>query len=130
MVVPCRRRPQYTSFGGCGWLSLSLRLHHSSIRPRKRHHDGRSAGSHRKIFLGIEYPPVEIEKAVQLANNGQIGSPVQQFLLLCYCYNPLTGPYGFLIFTLLKVGAALTVLALAAFIIMQLRRESSRKAVT
>ena len=82
-----------------------------------------------KYFLGIEYPPMEIEKAIQLAHEGEIGSPVQQFLLLCYCYNPLTGPYGFLIFTALKVGALGTVAALATFITVQVRRESRRKAV-
>lgn len=74
-------------------------------------------------FLGIEYPPIEVEKAISLARNGKVGSPVRQFLLLCYCYNPLTGPYGFLISTILKIGAALTVLALGIFIVQQIRRE-------
>jgi protein SCO1/2 len=83
-----------------------------------------------RYFLGIEYPPEEIEKAVQLAQNGQVSSPLQQFILLCYCYNPLTGPYGYLIFTLLRVGAGLTVAGLAAFIFIQLRREAQRKAAS
>ena len=82
-----------------------------------------------KYFLGIEYSPEEIEKAIQLAHEGEIGSPVQQFFLLCYCYNPLTGPYGFLIFTILKVCALGTVVALATFIVVQIRREGRRKAV-
>jgi protein SCO1/2 len=81
-----------------------------------------------KYFLGIEYSPAELEKAIQLAQENQIGSPVQQFLLLCYCYNPLTGPYGFLISTILKVTALLTVLALAGFILFQVRREFRGKA--
>jgi protein SCO1/2 len=82
-----------------------------------------------KYFLGIEYSPEEIEKAIQLAHEGEIGSPVQQFFLLCYCYNPLTGPYGFLIFTILKVCALATVAALATFIVVQIRRDGRRKAV-
>lgn len=81
-----------------------------------------------KYFLGIEYPPAEMEKAILLAQSGGTGSAVQNFLLLCYCYNPLVGPYGFLIFTILKIGAALTVLALAGFIIFQIRRDN-RKAL-
>jgi protein SCO1 len=80
-----------------------------------------------QYFLGIEYPPAEIEKAVQRAQGEEIGSPAQNFFLLCYCYNPLTGPYGFLIFTVLKIGALLTVVSLGAFIVSQLRRESRRK---
>jgi len=82
-----------------------------------------------QYFLGIEYPPTEIEKAVQRAQAGEIGTPAQNFFLLCYCYNPLIGPYGFLIFTVLKLGALLTVAGLAAFIISQVRRESQKKAV-
>jgi protein SCO1/2 len=76
-----------------------------------------------KYFLGIEYPPAEIEKAIQYAQSGQVGTPAPNFLLLCYCYNPLTGPYGFLIFTLLKIGALVTVVALGAFIFRSIRRE-------
>jgi protein SCO1/2 len=76
-----------------------------------------------KYFLGIEYPPAELDKAVVLAQQGGTGTPIQNFLLLCYCYNPLTGPYGFLIFTILKIGAGLTVLALAGFVFFHLRRD-------
>jgi protein SCO1 len=82
-----------------------------------------------QYFLGIEYPPMNIEKAIQHAQAGQLGSPAQNFFLLCYCYNPLVGPYGFAIFTALKIGAGLTVMVLAFFIISQIRRESRRKAV-
>jgi protein SCO1/2 len=82
-----------------------------------------------KYFLGIEYPPAELENALVLAQQGGTGSPVQNFLLLCYCYNPLTGPYGFLIFTILKVAAAATVLGLGGFIVFQLRRELRGRAL-
>jgi protein SCO1/2 len=82
-----------------------------------------------KYFLGIEYPPAELEKALVLAQRGGTGSPAQNFLLLCYCYNPLTGPYGFLIFTILKVAAAATVLVLGGFIVWQLRRELRGRAL-
>jgi hypothetical protein len=64
---------------------------------------------------------------VQRAQADEIGSPAENFFLLCYCYNPLTGPYGFAVFTALKIGAALTVLGLVAFIIGQIRRELSRR---
>jgi protein SCO1/2 len=82
-----------------------------------------------KYFLGIEYPPTEIEKAIQYAQSGQVGTPSPNFLLLCYCYNPLTGPYGFLIFTLLKIGAFVTVASLVAFIVRSIRREAHKEAI-
>jgi protein SCO1/2 len=83
-----------------------------------------SSGRITQYFLGIEYPPLEIEKSIQLAQAGRTGSPVEQFLLLCYCYNPLTGPYGFIIFTVIKILAGLTVATLAAYIIWHIRRET------
>jgi protein SCO1/2 len=76
-----------------------------------------------QYFLGIEYPPADLDQAVLLAQKGATGTPVQNFLLLCYCYNPLVGPYGFLIFTILKIGAGLTVLALFGFIGFQIFRD-------
>ncbi len=82
-----------------------------------------------QYFLGIEYQPAGIEKAIHRAQAGEVGSPVDNFFLLCYCYNPLTGPYGFAISTALKLGAALTVLGLAGFFVIQIRRESAPKEI-
>lgn len=76
-----------------------------------------------KYFFGIEYPPAELDRALALARQGEVGSPVQNFLFLCYCYNPITGPYGWLIFTILKIGAAATVLGLAGYIVFHVRRD-------
>jgi protein SCO1/2 len=81
-----------------------------------------------QYFLGIEYRPTDLELAIQRAQGGGIGSAVPSFLLLCYCYNPLTGPYGFLIFSILKAAALLTVVALGVFIVTQVRREHAGKA--
>jgi len=80
-----------------------------------------------QYFLGIEYPPSDIEKAVERAQTGEVGTTSQDFFLLCYCYNPLTGPYGFAIITALKIGAALTVFGLGFFVIRQIRREAVGK---
>jgi protein SCO1/2 len=80
-----------------------------------------------KYFLGIEYPPAAMDDAILLAQKGETGAPAQNFLLLCYCYNPLTGPYGFLIFTVLKAGAAATLFSLVGYIIYQIRRDSERQ---
>jgi len=76
-----------------------------------------------QYFLGIEYPPAEIEKSIQQAQRGETGTLGQQFLLLCYCYNPLVGPYGWIIFNALKIGAGATVFALGWYIVGQIRRE-------
>ena len=80
-----------------------------------------------KYFLGIEYPPAELDKALVLAQSGETGSPAENFFLLCYCYNPLTGPYGGIIFAVLKISAGLTLLALAGFVVFHLQRDFKRK---
>ena len=57
---------------------------------------------------------------------GRIGSPVDQVLLLCYHYDPLTGRYGWAISGILRALGVLTLLGLASFLIAMYRRERSR----
>lgn len=68
-----------------------------------------------KYFYGIEYLPRNIELALVEASDGKIGTLVDQFVLLCYAYDPSTGQYGFYIIGALRVGAVLTLLALFTF---------------
>lgn len=79
-----------------------------------------------QYFLGIEYSPAAIEQAIQTSEAGHVGSSVDQFSLLCYCYNPLNGPYGEIIFNSLRGAALLTVVALFAFIGRQVYKEQKR----
>jgi protein SCO1/2 len=54
---------------------------------------------------------------------GKIGSPIDQLLLFCYHYNPLTGQYNLIVTRVLRLAAGATVLGLAGLIIFMLRRE-------
>ncbi len=85
------------------------------------------AGRVTQYLLGIEFPPLAIDKAVQDAQARRTGSPVADLLLLCYRYNPLTGPYGSVIAVCLKAGGVGMVLALGGFIGLQLYREKRRE---
>ena len=76
-----------------------------------------------RVLYGIDYTPRDIRLAVVEAGDGTIGSAVDQLLLYCYHYNPLTGKYGFVIMGTLRVAGVSTVLAMATFIITMLRRE-------
>jgi protein SCO1 len=62
------------------------------------------------------------------AAEGKIGSPVDQILLYCFHYDPVSGSYGVAIIRVLRVAGILTVAALAAFIVVMLRRDRRRKA--
>lgn len=76
-----------------------------------------------QYLLGIEYRPLAIENAVRLAQQGRTGSPVHDLLLLCYRYNPLTGPHGTAIAWGLRAAALLSIVLLGGYIGTQLHGE-------
>ena len=81
------------------------------------------AGKLARYFYGIDYPPRDLRWGLVEAADGAIGSAVDQLLLMCYSYDPMTGKYGVYIRNSLRIGAAATVLALGSFIVVMLRRE-------
>jgi protein SCO1 len=76
-----------------------------------------------RVLYGIDYTPRDLRLALVEAAGGTIGSAVDQLLLYCYHYNPLTGKYGLVIMGALRLAGLSTVLAIATFIITMLRRE-------
>ncbi len=76
-----------------------------------------------RYFYGIDYPPRDLRWGLVEAADGAIGNPVDQLLLLCYSYDPMTGKYGLYIRNSLRIGGLITVLALVGFIIAMLKRD-------
>jgi protein SCO1/2 len=76
-----------------------------------------------RYLYGIEYAPKDLRLALVESGEGKISSPVDQLLLYCYQYNPVTGRYGATIMTVLRLFAVLTVLALGGFVLVMFRRE-------
>ena len=76
-----------------------------------------------RYLYGIDYPPRDLRWGLVEAADGAIGNPVDQLLLLCYSYDPMTGKYGLYIRNSLRIGGLITVLALATFIVAMLKRE-------
>jgi protein SCO1/2 len=81
--------------------------------------DGRLA----RYLFGIDYVPRDLRLALVEASNGTIGSPVDSLVLFCYHYDPMTGRYGFLVMRALRIAGAATVLAIASFVFLMVRRE-------
>ncbi len=48
---------------------------------------------------------------------------MDQILLYCYHYDPLTGKYGVLIMNVIRLAGSATVLALGAFMVVMFRRD-------
>ena len=79
-----------------------------------------------RYFYGVEYSPRDMRLALVEAADGRIGSPVDQVLLLCYHYDPLTGRYGVVIHRVLQGAGLLTLALLGGCIAFSLRRERRR----
>jgi len=77
-----------------------------------------------QYYYGIEYAPRDIQLGLIEASKGKIGNVVDQVLLYCYHYDPRQGRYGAVIFNVLRLSAAATVLALGGFILIMFRRDS------
>lgn len=85
--------------------------------------DGRTS----RYFFGIDFPPRELQSEIQQAQAGKIGSPLRQWLLLCYDYDAATGKYTLSILRLMRVLGVSTVLALGSFLFVMFRRERIRR---
>ncbi len=86
--------------------------------------DGRMA----RYLPGIEPFPKDLQFALIEASEGQIGTVVDRVVLYCYQYNEASGRYGAAIMRTLRLSALGTMIALASFVILSLRRE--RKAAS
>jgi protein SCO1 len=71
---------------------------------------------------GVEYSARDLRLALVGASDEKIGSPVAEVVLYCFHYDPATGKYSLAILKLVRVGAALTILALLAFFLIASRR--------
>jgi protein SCO1/2 len=76
-----------------------------------------------RYLFGVEYGPRDLRFAVVEASSGRVGSPADALLLYCFHYDPATGRYGLVVMRAVRLGGVATVLALAAFIVVMVRRE-------
>jgi len=87
--------------------------------------DGRVA----RYLFGIEYAPRDLKLGLVEASGGSIGSPVDKLLLYCFHYDPATGRYGAMTLNLVRLGGVVTLVALAGFVLLALRRERRASAI-
>jgi protein SCO1/2 len=83
-----------------------------------------------RYLYGVEFAPRDLKLALVEASAGRIGTLVEQAMLFCYHYDPETGKYGLAIMNVVRAAGALTVLAMAGWITLALRRERRRVAPT
>ena len=83
--------------------------------------DGRIA----RYMYGVEYAPRDLRLALVEASQRRIGNPVDTVLLYCFRYDPTRGRYAASVLRLVRLGGVVTVLGLAAFVLVSLKRERS-----
>ena len=78
-----------------------------------------------RYFFGIDYAPRDVKFALIESSNEKIGTLADRLLLYCYHYDPTTGNYGFVAMRAVRIGGAVTILALVGFVFVSLRRDSN-----
>jgi protein SCO1/2 len=77
-------------------------------------------------FYGIQYNPKDLRLALVEASGNKIGNAVDQVLLYCYHYDPVTGKYGVVVMNVLRIAGVVTLLAIGALLIVMRRRNQAR----
>lgn len=83
-----------------------------------------------RYFYGVEFAPRDLRLGLIEAADGKIGTAVDQLLLFCFHYDPKTGRYGTIAINSVRLGGVATVVALASFVIVMLRRERRSQLAT
>jgi protein SCO1 len=81
-----------------------------------------------RYFYGIQYPAGNLRLALVEASQGKIGNPVDEVLLYCCEYDPMTGKYSLIISRVLQVGAAVTILSLGTLMLVMFRSTAASRA--
>ena len=82
------------------------------------------AGKLSRYFFGIDYSPRDVKFALIESSSEKIGSLAERLLLYCYHYDPATGNYGFVAMRAVRVGGAVTLVALFGFMFVSIRRDN------
>jgi protein SCO1/2 len=80
-----------------------------------------------RYYYGVSFPPRDIRFGLIEASNDKIGTPVDQVLLYCFHYDPVTGKYGMVIRNVIRVMGSLTVGALGILLFVLMRGEREKQ---
>ncbi|HEX3626005.1 MAG TPA: SCO family protein [Verrucomicrobiae bacterium] len=83
-----------------------------------------------RYLFGVTYHASDLFASLRDASGEKIGSPIQQLILLCFHYNPITGKYGAAIMLTVRLLGATTVIAVTWLIVFFIRREKTRPSLT
>ena len=76
-----------------------------------------------RYLFGIEYAAKDLRLSLVEASKGNVGTLVDQLLLLCYHYDPQAGKYGARAMGAMRAGGALTMLLVGGLVFVMVRRD-------
>ncbi len=79
-----------------------------------------------RYFYGIEFPPTTLRLGLVEAAANKIGSPVDQLLLACYHYDPVSGEYTLAIMNIIRIIGVATVALVGGAVFFMVRRDSRK----
>lgn len=79
-----------------------------------------------RYLYGIEYPATDLRLGLVEASQNKIGSPVDQLLLTCYHYDPVSGEYTLAIMNIIRIVGVSTVLIIGGLLLVMLRRDGGK----
>ncbi len=62
-----------------------------------------------RYSLGVDFPPDQLKKALVEAGDGTVGTPVDQFILWCFSYDPASNSYVPQAWKIMRIAGAATV---------------------
>ena len=77
-----------------------------------------------RYFFGVDYAARDVQFALIESSAGKVGSLADKLMLYCYHYDPVTGQYGFVAMRAVRIGGVVTLVALAGFMFVSIRREN------
>jgi len=76
-----------------------------------------------RYLFGIEYAAKDLRLSLVEASKGNLGTVVDQLLLLCYHYDPKAGKYGPMAIGAMRTAGTFTLLSLGGLVIVLVRRD-------
>jgi len=80
-----------------------------------------------RTHYGVSYSPRDIKISMINASEGSVGSPLEKLLLSCLHYDPDSHTYGVYVFGVMRLGAVVTMLLMAFYLLLFFRREGKSK---
>ncbi len=81
-----------------------------------------------QYLFGVNFDAHSLDAALVTAGTQKIGSPIEQLLLLCFHFNPISGKYGALIIGILRAAGVLTLLGMGGLLVYLIRHQPVRHA--